>query len=56
MENVFMSYSTRDFEELAEDLSDFILSKLRNPLEYALFGYSMGSIACVEVLKKLIWS
>lgn len=44
----------RDFPELAEDLYSLLKLELKEADEYALFGYSMGSISVVEVLKKII--
>ena len=44
----------RNFEELSEDLSRLLLHHIAPEEPYAMFGYSMGSIACVEVLKKLL--
>lgn len=43
----------RDFDELAEDVFKDLKDRYAGG-EYALFGYSMGSIALVEVLKKII--
>lgn len=42
------------FDELADDM----LKQMKNhlPEEYCLFGYSMGSIVAVEVLRKIIES
>ncbi len=42
-----------DFEELALDML-LRLKEQYNEEEYALFGYSMGSISAVEVLKRII--
>ena len=41
-----------DFDELADDM--FALVKKTIKSDYALFGYSMGSITLVEVLKRII--
>ena len=41
-----------NFDELADDLFD-ILIRLSNGSEYALFGYSMGTISLIEVLKRI---
>lgn len=43
----------RDFDELAEDVFKDLKDRYAGG-EYALFGYSMGTIALVEVLKKII--
>jgi medium-chain acyl-[acyl-carrier-protein] hydrolase len=43
-----------NFDELADDM--FHEVKARASGEYALFGYSMGSISAVEVLKRIIGS
>ena len=42
----------QDFNELADDMFRKVKDRLCD--EYALFGYSMGSIALVEVLKRII--
>lgn len=42
------------FSHLAEDLCRVIRSYHRKDEDYALFGYSMGSIAAVETLKKIL--
>lgn len=42
----------RDFDELADDMFGMIKKMIDG--NYALFGYSMGSIALVEVLKRII--
>lgn len=42
-----------NFNELADDLYD-VLKNEYNGSEYALFGYSMGTISLVEVLKRII--
>lgn len=42
------------FEELARDLYSQIKDRLKKNEEYALFGYSMGSISVVEVLNNII--
>ncbi|MBR4519448.1 MAG: thioesterase [Victivallales bacterium] len=44
----------RDFEELSGDLLRQFLQEDAFGVPYAMFGYSMGSIACVEVLKKIV--
>ena len=41
------------FDELADDLYDRIKNEY-NGFEYALFGYSMGTISLVEVLKRIV--
>lgn len=41
-----------DFDELAEDMFREVKEGLNS--DYALFGYSMGSITLVEVLKRII--
>lgn len=43
----------RDFDELAEDVFKDLKERYAGG-EYALFGYSMGTIALVEVLKKIM--
>ena len=45
----------RDFDDLADDVFAF-LRREYNGGEYYLFGYSMGSISLVEVLKRIIKS
>lgn len=47
-EDYYMSY-----DELADDMYD-LLNKGYKGGDYALFGYSMGSITLVEVLKRII--
>ena len=42
------------FDELADDMFREVKDRLYN--DYALFGYSMGSITSVEVLKRIISS
>ena len=42
------------FSQLAEDLYGVIRSYYRKGEDYALFGYSMGSISAVETLKKIL--
>lgn len=42
-----------NFDELADDAYDFIRTKLTDA-PYALFGYSMGSITLMEVLKRIL--
>lgn len=42
-----------NFDELADDMYAVLKSKY-NGSEYALFGYSMGTISLVEVLKRII--
>lgn len=44
----------KDFDELADDMFLEIKDSLCD--NYALFGYSMGSIALVEVLKRIVQS
>lgn len=41
-----------DFNELGEDLFGELKQRLHG--DYALFGYSMGSISLVEILKRII--
>lgn len=41
-----------DFDELAEDMLEELKEKISG--EYSLFGYSMGSITLVEVLKRIL--
>lgn len=43
-----------DFTELAEDMCSCVSSNLDKGDEYALMGYSMGSISAVEVLRLVI--
>ena len=43
----------QNFDELADDMYAVMKSKY-NGSEYALFGYSMGTISLVEVLKRII--
>lgn len=43
----------KDFSELADDIFKELKSRYSGG-DYALFGYSMGSIALVEVLKRII--
>lgn len=43
----------KSFDELADDMYTMLTSKY-NGSEYALFGYSMGTISLVEVLKRII--
>lgn len=43
----------KDFDELADDVFYTVKSAL-NENEYALFGYSMGVITLIEVLKKIM--
>lgn len=45
----------KDFDELAEDIFHQ-LTKRYSGGEYGLFGYSMGSISLVEVLKRILVS
>lgn len=45
----------KDFDELADDMYKQLSSRYRGG-EYALFGYSMGSISLVEVLKRILTS
>lgn len=44
----------KDFFELAEDMYGLIKGMCHPDEEYALMGYSMGSIAAVEVLKYIL--
>lgn len=44
----------KSFSQLAEDLYGVIRSCYRRGEDYALLGYSMGSIAAVEALKKIL--
>ena len=43
----------RDFNELADDMYA-LLKQNYNDSEYAMFGYSMGTISLVEVLKRIL--
>ncbi len=43
-----------DFSELARDMYKHFLSLYKEGDEYALFGYSMGSISAVETLKLIL--
>lgn len=43
-----------NFDELADDMFGIIKNELF--VDYALFGYSMGSISAVEVLKRILSS
>lgn len=43
-----------DFFELADDMYDQIKGKINSNQEYALIGYSMGSISVVEILNLII--
>ena len=43
-----------DFNELADDMYNAIHCLYSNNTEYALFGYSMGTISLVEVLRRII--
>ncbi len=43
----------KSFDELTDDLYEKF-KKDRNEEEYALFGYSMGTIALVEILKRIM--
>lgn len=45
--------SYRDFDELADDVFRELKSRYTGR-DYALFGYSMGSIALAEVLKRIL--
>lgn len=42
-----------DFSELAEDITKQILQNISEGEAYSIMGYSMGTIATVEVLKQL---
>lgn len=44
----------KDFDELADDMFSVITGQHVD--QYALFGYSMGSISAVEVLKRILSS
>lgn len=44
----------KDFNELSNDIYGKILELVNENGEYALFGYSMGSISAVEILKIII--
>lgn len=44
----------KDFEELAKDMFFKLKDRYSKDIPYALFGYSMGSISAVEVLKKIL--
>lgn len=43
----------QDFDELADDMLR-LLKEQRSSEDYALFGYSMGTIALAEVLRKIL--
>lgn len=43
----------KDFNELAKDAYCFIKCNLKPNEEYAIFGYSMGCISAVELLKEI---
>ena len=43
----------RDFDELADDMLEKMTERYHGG-DYALFGYSMGSISLVEVLRRII--
>lgn len=43
-----------NFSELANEAYDYILEKQSDLSEYVLFGYSMGCIAVIEVLQKIL--
>ena len=43
----------KNFDELADDMYN-IICKCYNNGNYALFGYSMGTISVIEVLKRII--
>ncbi len=43
-----------DFNDLADDMYNAIHCLYSNNTEYALFGYSMGTISLVEVLRRII--
>lgn len=42
----------QNYDELADDVFQTVKAKLKG--KYALFGYSMGSITLVEVLKRIV--
>ena len=44
----------QDFAQLAEDLYAEVKSRYRSGGDYALFGYSMGSVAAAEVLHQIL--
>lgn len=44
-----------DFRELADDMFSFLMNN-HSSEKYALFGYSMGAITLIEVLKRIISS
>lgn len=44
----------KDFDELADDMYDIIVRRVNSDNEYALFGYSMGSISLVEITKRIL--
>lgn len=44
----------QDFSELADDMYALLKSQYVQGESYGLFGYSMGSIAAVEVLKRIL--
>lgn len=60
VKNEYSGHGTRhredyynSFDELADDMYDLLKRNYKGG-EYALFGYSMGSITLVEVLKRII--
>lgn len=44
----------KDFNELADDMYDKIARRVNSNNEYALFGYSMGSISLVEIIIRIL--
>jgi len=44
----------RSFDELTADMYRIVADGLNGDEEYALFGYSMGTIAVIEILQKII--
>ena len=44
----------RNFKELAQDMHDQLFGQYRQGQPYALFGYSMGSIAAIETLSLIM--
>ena len=51
--NRFKEPFYKDFNELADDLYNDLVNNYKGGM-YALFGYSMGTISVVEVLKRII--
>ena len=46
--------SYKDFTQLSEDMTEHLIQNLQTDERYYLMGYSMGTIAVVEILKRLI--